>query len=154
MSNCFFIGHREASRRVFPSIIEAAERLVSEKGVNVFYVGAYGNFDHMAGEAIIQLKRKYPTIQLYLVIPYHPALRPIKMPPGYNNTFYPDGMECVSNRYAIVKANQKMIDSCDWLIAYVTHSVSNAHKLLEYAISQEKKGLIRVVNLGGKTGDE
>ena len=145
---CFFIGHRETKDQVLPYIIETAERLIQINHVNAFYVGGYGNFDRLAGAAIIQLKKKYQNIRLYLVIPYHPAAKPIEAPAGYDGTFYPDGMENVSRRFAIAKADRKMIETSDFLIAYVTHTVSNAHNLLEYAMRRQERGLIRVINLG------
>ena len=97
---------------------------------------------------MIGVKRKYPDVQLYLVIPYHPAERPVETPPGYDGTFYPDGMETASRRYAIPTANRKMIEACDYLVAYVTHPASNAGKFLDFARRREKKGLISVMNLG------
>ncbi|MBQ9262661.1 MAG: hypothetical protein IJ189_00450 [Clostridia bacterium] len=148
MASCFFIGHRETDASLLPKIKSAAERLIQQQQVSNFYVGMYGNFDSLAGEAIIQLKHEYPDVRLFLVIPYHPADRPIEAPPGYDGTFYPDDMESVSRRYAIVKANRKMIDTCDGLIAYVTHTVSNAYDLLAYALRREKRGLIHVIPLG------
>lgn len=144
---CFFIGHRETKEQMLPHIIETAERLIRIDHVNAFYVGGYGNFDRLAGVAILRLKKKYPNIRLYLVIPYHPADKPIEAPPGYDGTFYPDGMESVSRRYAIAKADRKMIETSNFLIAYVTHTVSNAHNLLEYAMRRQERGLIRVINL-------
>ncbi|MBQ6961857.1 MAG: hypothetical protein IJP78_12840 [Clostridia bacterium] len=147
MPSCFFIGHRETDAALLPKIKAAAEYLIQQQ-VSDFYVGMYGNFDRLAGEAVIQLKHEYPGVRLFLVLPYHPADRPIEAPPGYDGTFYPDGMEAVSRRYAIAKANRMMIDSCDWLIAYVTHTVSNAHNLMEYALRRQKQGLIQVINLG------
>ena len=152
MASCFFIGHRETDAALLPKIKAAAEGLIQQQQVSNFYVGMYGNFDRLAGEAVIQLKRDYPGVHLVLVLPYHPADRPIEAPPGYDGTFYPDGMEAVSRRYAIAKANRMMIDSCDWLIAYVTHTVSNAHNLMEYALRKQKKGLIQVINLGDSEG--
>ena len=152
MKSCFFIGHRETSDEILPYIAETAERLIREENVTVFYVGGYGNFDRFAGKAIIQLKKKYAGIELFLVIPYHPADRLIETPPGYDGTFYPDGMETVSRRYAIAKADRKMIEINNYLIAYVTHSVSNAYDLLEYALQRQKRGLIRVINLGEDEG--
>ena len=56
-------------------------------------------------------------------------------------------METVPRRYAIVKINRKMIDASDWLIAYVTHTISNSNNLLKYARRRQKKGLIRIINL-------
>lgn len=152
MASCFFIGHRETDASLLPKIKAAAERLIQQQQVSDFYVGMYGNFDRLSGEAVIQLKRDYPGVRLFLVIPYHPADRPIEAPPGYDGTYYPEGMEAVSRRYAIVKANRMMIDTCDWLVAYVTHTISNAHNLLEYAMRQQKKGLIQVINLDDREG--
>lgn len=152
MASCFFIGHRETDASLLPKIKAAAERLIQQQQVSDFYVGMYGNFDRLSGEAVIQLKRDYPGVRLFLVIPYHPADRPIEAPPGYDGTFYPEGMEAVSRRYAIVKANRMMIDTCDWLVAYVTHTINNAHNLLEYAMRQQKKGLIQVINLDDREG--
>ena len=137
MKSCFFIGHRETSDAILPYIAESAERLIQEENVTIFYAGGYGNFDRLAGEAIIQLKKKYACIELFLVIPYHPADRPIETPPGYDGTFYPDGMETVSRRYAIAKANRKMIDASSFLIAFVTHTVSNAHALPPHSVFQQ-----------------
>ena len=152
MASCFFIGHRETDLALLPEIKAAAERLIQQQQVSDFYVGMYGNFDRLSGEAVIQLKRNYPGVRLFLVLPYHPTDRSIEAPPGYDGTFYPEGMEAVSRRYAIVKANRKMIDTCDWLVAYVTHTISNAHNLLEYAMRQQKKGLIQVINLDDREG--
>ena len=45
-----------------------------------------------------------------------------------------------------------MINRADFLIAYVWHIASNAGKLLDYARNREKKGLIRVINLGDIEG--
>ena len=61
-------------------------------------------------------------------------------------------METVSRRYAIAKADRKMIETSNYLIAYVTHSVSNAYDLLEYAMRRQKRGLIWVINLGEDEG--
>jgi len=40
-----------------------------------------------------------------------------------------------------------MIDTSDWLIAYVYHGASNSRKLLECAERRKKKGLLQVVNI-------
>lgn len=148
MATCFFIGHREAGEELLPLITDAAERLIAERGVTAFYAGGYGNFDRLAGSAVLRLKERYPHVRLYRVIPYHPAERPIQAPQGYDGTYYPPGMERVPRRFAIPRANRAMIDASDFLIAYVRRAaVSNACEILEYAKRREKRGLIRVENL-------
>ena len=147
MKSCFFIGHREADERLLPVLRETILQLITEEDVTDFYVGGYGGFDRLAGFAVKQIKEQHPQISLRLLIPYHPAERPIDPPDGYDGTYYPEGMEKVPKRYAIVRANKLMIDVSDWLIAYVCHGASNTRKLLDYAQYREKKGQIKIQNL-------
>ena len=151
MKSCFFIGHRDADERLLPYLTETTERLITKRGVTRFYVGGYGNFDRLSGKAVITFKSRFPDIRLFLVIPYHPAERPVSTPRGYDGTYYPQGMESVPRKFTIVRANRRMIDECDYLVAFVWHPASNAREFLEYARRREKKGLIRVENLGEKT---
>jgi len=149
VKSCFFIGHREASSEVLPALAEAIEQHIVEYGVTEFIVGNYGGFDQMVAKTVIAAKERYPEITLSLLIPYHPAERPIKPPPGFDNTFYPPGMEKVPHRLAIVRANRFVVDHVDYLIAYVWHPASNARDLMEYA---QKKGIL-TINLGESRRD-
>ena len=153
MKSCFFIGHREADERLLPALKKAIEQLIAED-VSYFYVGGYGGFDRIAGAVVKQVKKQHPGIVLNLVLPYHPAERPIEAPAGYDGTYHPEGLEKVPRQYAIVRANKIMVDTSDWLIAYVRHGASNSRKLLEYALRREKKGLIRIINLAEEKPDE
>ena len=144
MVSCFFIGHREASSEVLPALTEAIEQHIVEYGVTEFIVGNYGGFDHMAAKAVIAAKERHPGITLSMLIPYHPAERPIELPQGFDNTFYPPDMERVPRRLAIVRANRYMVDHVDYLIAYAWHPASNARNLVEYAKRREQQNLISV----------
>ena len=147
MKSCFFIGHREASGELLPILKQVIEKHISEYGVTEFVVGRYGGFDRLAAHAVIQLKEKYPYIMLSLLIPYHPAEKPIDIPPGFDNTFYPPGMEKVPRKLAIVRANRYMVDHVDYLIAYTWHPASNARDLVEYAKRRELRNLISLTVL-------
>ena len=147
MRSCFFIGHKEASDEVYPALADVVEQHVTEYGVTAFFVGHYGGFDRMAAKAVIAAKKRHPGITLSLLIPYHPAERPIEPPAGFDYTFYPPDMENVPRKLAIVRANRYMVDHVDCLIAYVWHSASNARALLEYATRRESRGLIAVTVL-------
>lgn len=151
MKSCFFIGHREASIEVLPALKEAVEHHIVERSVTEFVVGNYGKFDHMAAKAVIAAKEQHPEITLSMLIPYHPAERPVEPPPGFDNTFYPPGMEKVPRRLAIVRANRYMVDHVDYLIAYAWHPASNARELVEYAKKREHKGFITVIIPGTVT---
>ena len=146
MKSCFFIGHRETSGDIFPQLCKCIEKHITERGATTFFVGNYGGFDHLAARAVILLKQKHPQITLSLLIPYHPAERPIETPPGFDKTYYPPGMEKVPRKLAIVRANRYMVENVDYLIAYAWHPASNARDLVEYA---KRKGL-PVTNLGEK----
>ena len=147
MKSCFFIGHREADERLLPVLQSTIQQLIEEEGVTEFYVGGYGGFDRIAGAAVKQLKAEYPHISLRMMIPYHPAERPVEAPNGYDGTYYPNGLGGVPKRFRIAKANRIMIDTSDWLIAYVYHEASNSWKFLEYAERRKKKGLLQVQNI-------
>jgi len=144
MKSCFFIGHREASAEILPKLAEAVEKHITEYGVTAFIVGHYGGFDRIAAEAVIAAKKRHPEITVSLLISYHPTERPVELPQGFDNSFYPPGMETVPRRFAIVRANRYMVDHVDYLIAYARHPASNAQRLVEYA---QKKG-VSLTNLG------
>ena len=137
--SCFFIGHREASEEIYPALYAAVEQHILEYGVTEFIVGRYGGFDRLAASAVKEAKRFYPEVGLTLLLPYHPAERPISTPDGFDGTFYPPGMEGVPRKIAIVRANRYVVDHVDYLIAYAWHPASNARELVEYARSQKKK---------------
>ena len=148
MKTCFFTGHRIAPESIYPALLEAVERHISQHGVTVFVVGHYGDFDRLAARAVKAAKQNHPNITLLLLLPYHPAERPVESPPGFDNTYYPPGMEKVPRQLAILRANRYMVENTDYLIAYVRHPASNAKNLLEYAQKREKRGLLYVENLG------
>ena len=75
--SCFFIGHREASEEIYPALYAAVEQHIVEYGVTEFIVGHYGGFDRLAASAVKEAKRFYPEVKLTLLLPYHPAERPI-----------------------------------------------------------------------------
>ena len=144
MSSCFFIGHRETVGEIYPQLEAAIERHITQLGVREFIVGNYGGFDRIAARALVAAKAQHPEIVLLLLVPYHPAERPIQAPPGFDGTFYPPGTENVPRKFAIVRANRYMVEHVNYMIAYVWHPASNARDLVEYAI---RKG-VAVVNLG------
>lgn len=140
MKSCFFIGHREADERLLPELCKCVERLICEEEVSFFYVGVYGGFDRLDATDVKKMKEQYPAISLMLVLPCHPAERSVELSPGFDGSYYPEGMERVPRRYAIIRANQRMVDSCDWLVCYVRHGASNSRKLLEYAEKKREEG--------------
>ena len=147
MKSCFFIGHREASSEIFEAVRKTVEEHIVEHGVTEFDVGNYGGFDRIAARAVIAAKEQHPEVVLSMLLPYHPAERPVTLPPGFDNSFYPPDMEKVPRRFAISRANHYMVNHVDYLIAYVWHSASNAGNLLEYARRREHKHKLEITVL-------
>ena len=69
MKSCFFIGHRETGEEVLPKLVDTVRRLIVEENVCCFYVGGYGGFDRIAATAVKHVKKDYPDISLFLVLP-------------------------------------------------------------------------------------
>lgn len=149
MNQCFFIGHRDAPNSLLPILIEAVERHIILYGVTEFIVGHYGRFDRLAAQAVLSAKAHRPSgaITLTLLLPYHPFHQPIPLPSGFDQTFYPPGLETAPYKAAILRANRYMVNHCSHLIAYVWHPASNARDLLQYAQTRAQKGILRVENL-------
>ena len=145
--SCFFIGHRESSEEIYPALYAAVEQHIVEYGVTEFIVGHYGGFDRLSASAVKAAKQFYPDVKLILLLPYHPAERPIPTPDGFDGTLYPPGMESVPRKVAIVRANRYVVDHVDYLIAYAWHPASNARELLEYAKRREKRDLISITSI-------
>ena len=66
---------------------------------------------------------------------------------GYDSTYYPEGMEDVPKPFAIVRANEHMIKTCDYLICYEAGLVGNTGKLVKKALRRQAKGEMHVENL-------
>lgn len=145
MNSCFLFGHRDSPYDIQSDIEVAVEQQYLNYGIRQYYVGGYGSFDSMAASAIKKVKKRYKDISLFLLLPYHPAERPVETPEGFDSTFYPP-LEKVPRRYAIVRANRYMIESCDSVICYVNH-IGNTRKLLEYAQRRAEKGGLFIENL-------
>ena len=141
--SCFFIGHRYADERIYEKLLAAVDTHISAYGVTDFLVGHYGDFDRMAARAVAEARRAHPGISLTMLLPYYPEDRVISVPPLFDGTFYPPGMEFCPKRYAIVRANQYAIEHSDYLIAYVT-GIGKSRDFLDYA---KHKG-VTICNLG------
>lgn len=150
MKSCFFIGHCDTNAEIYPLLLTEVERHITEYGVTDFFVGRCGNFDRMAAKAVKEVKKRRPEMHLILVLPYYPAILPIETPEGFDGTYYPWEDERIPKRLAIVKTNQRMVDTCDYLIAYVWHFLGGSGQIVEYACRREVKGLICVTNLAVK----
>ena len=141
---CFFIGSRYTSDNIKEKLAEVIEKHIVEYGVTTFTVGRYGNFDSIVQGVLKDAKKRHPKIAIYLLLPYA-LTQKTDIPQDFDGTLYPDGLEKVPFRLAIVQANRYMIKTFDYLIAHP--SIGNSRKIVEYAQIREKKVLIKVTIL-------
>lgn len=137
IERCCFAGHNETyGDEVKQKIKEIAIELIEEESVVEFWVGNYGGFDRCAASAIGEVKKTYPHIKLVLVLPYL-----TKAVSDYKEEYYEkydeiviaDMPEKTPARLRIIKANEYMVDNCDFMICNVEHSWGGAAKNVEYA---------------------
>ena len=145
MSTCFLIGSHLSPDTLSPLLDEAIERHIVEYGVTEFVVGRYGRFDQLAAEALRRAKGRHPGIRLWRLLPYHPAERPVDIPPGFDGTYYPEGLETVPRRLAILRAGQIAAAESRFLIA--SPGLGGSRTVTDYALRREKRGLIQVTLL-------
>ena len=141
---CFLFGHGTAPQTVGADILSAAEKQYMQYHIRTFIVGNRGNFDRLAAAAIKVLKKRHGDITLLLLLSYPPFGRSADIPQDFDNAYYPP-IEVIPLPYAIVGANQYMIDHADSIICYV-NKVGNTRNLLEYA---SRRTHIPITNIAG-----
>lgn len=115
---CSFFGHRNAPHGLEPELIGCIKKLIMENNAKVFYVGTQGEFDRIVWNTLSILKNKYPHINCYKVLAYLPTNKEY----GGEDTIYPEGLETVPRKLAIIKRNEWMINNSDMIVSYVRHS--------------------------------
>ncbi|OUP11615.1 hypothetical protein [Anaeromassilibacillus sp. An200] len=131
---CCFCGHRDTPESILLSLEQKIQYLITQEQVQQFYVGNEGNFDRMARKSLYKLQQSYPWIQIAIVLAYLPHTREELS----KDTLYPEGLENVPPKYAIIYRNRWMIDHCDYLISYVTRSYGGAVRMLSYAMQKKR----------------
>lgn len=144
MQRCFFIGNRDVDGGGVDAV-SLAVRQAMALGVEEFYVGGYGRFDTTAYEAVTRMKASCPSLRLFRVLAYHPATVQVVLRPGFDGSFYPLDSP-PPPQYAIARANRRMIDLSNVLIACVQHP-GCADKLLRHAQHRERLGLLDILYL-------
>ena len=150
MKSCFMFGHADCPDSILPKIEKAIELYYSEYGIQDFYVGNRGQFDHLAVTAVRHSKQRHSDIRLYLLLAYHPGERAVDLTDGFDNSFYPPLVR-IPRPYAIVRANRYMVNTTDSIICYAKHT-GNARNLFEYAKQRQQKRELTITNVAETTG--
>lgn len=130
-----FCGHRHCpdSPELRAWLFNCVEALIAE-GADTFYLGGYGDFDHIAASVVWKLKDKYPHIESVLVLAY--LGREVNAD-KYDRTMYPP-IESAPKRFAITARNRWIAANSDVLVAYVILDSGGAAETRRYAKSKKK----------------
>ena len=137
---CTFFGHRDSPNNMEQELYCVLRKLVERCGVDEFLVGNHGNYDRMVLSVLKRLKEEYSHICYAAVLAYLP---PGRQEHQYESSIYPEGVECVPRRFAIVKRNRWMVEQCDIVVSYILRSGGGAAQFVRMAERQGK----RIINL-------
>ena len=136
---CCGFGHRNIFENI-SSQIDYAVVCAIEKGCNIFYTGAMGDFDKLFSSAVRKEKLTYPYIKLICVKPYMTA--DINKNKDYYEALYddvivPEEINGIHYKSAIKARNQWMVENSDIIISYVVRDYGGSYTANCYA---EKHG--------------
>lgn len=126
MKTCTFFGHRNAYQTDSAALENAICEAIEVHGIRCFWCGGYGAFDSAAAQAVRRLKKVYPHIELVLVYAYLPEGKDERAE-TYDATLFPDGLEKVPRRFAIIRRNEWMARNCNMVIGYISHDWGGAY---------------------------
>ena len=131
---CTFFGHRDVPSGVREVLKTLICDLIEKENADTFYVGNQGAFDYMARGVLKELKARYSHINYLVVLAYMPTAKAI-----FNaDTLYPDGLESVPQKFAILKRNEWLIENSDTVVTYVKYSFGGANKFTDLAEKKNK----------------
>lgn len=166
---CCGFGHRMMLMDIEKPLREVLERLVTERGVTVFYTGGMGEFDELFARTVRSMKRTDPRLRLVLVMPYltrrlaigstldgatdgGQIARATQNRMGktwyeeqYDEILIPTELDGVHPKAAIGLRNRWMVDRSDIVIAALHRDFGGAAEAVRYA---EKRGK-EVVRISG-----
>lgn len=137
MPACTFFGHRDCPETIKPKLKETLIDLISNYGIDTFYVGNHGHFDAYVRSTLKELKRVYPHIRYAVVLAYLPGKKAEYE--DLSDTILPEGIESVPPRFAISWRNNWMLKQSDYVVTYITHPQGGAAQFAEKAQRQKKR---------------
>ena len=141
MVACTFFGHRDCPETIKPHLREVLIDLITNKGVDTFYVGNQGRFDAIVRSVLRELEQEYPEIHYAVVLAYMPGKK--NEYDDFSDTILPEGIEAVHPRYAINWRNRWMLQRSDYVVTYITHPWGGVAKFAEKA-KREGKTMVNI----------
>ncbi len=140
MTTVTFFGHWNSPTGIRQLLQDTIIDLIENHNALLFYVGNHGAFDRLVLNILKCIKLDYPEIQYAVVLPYCPFKRKHDDDTFYEQyTIFPEELEEVPPKFAILARNRWMINQSDYVITYVTRLSGGAANAKEFAEKKAKK---------------
>ena len=134
---CTFFGHRDTPHDIEERLKTVLTTLITQKGVDTFYIGHQGNFDFLAIKVVSKLNQEFTHINYSIVLAYLPTKKETFFTEDYSHTIYPELLDETPPKFAITKRNKWLIEQSDFVVTYIKHPFSNSEQFKKLA---ENKG--------------
>ena len=135
MQACTFFGNRNCNPKIRTQLKESIISLI-KNSYDTFYVGNHGDFDLLVLSVLKEIKIEYPYINFYVVLAYLPKNNAWE---NYS-TIYPEGLENVPFKFAIIKRNIWMLEKSSAVITHTPNTTGNSAKMK--ALAEKKNKLV------------
>ena len=130
--------YRDTPSTIQHKLFEVLIDLVENRGVDVFYVGNQGHFDFLVRKILKELKEIHPHIKPFAVLAYMPSSKKVYEQEMFLETIYPENLEFVPYKFAILKRNEWMLNRSEYVVTYTTRAVGGAYHFSELSKRQQK----------------
>ena len=140
-----FTGHRElpdalsAEYRELIRDTDLALKRVYEAGARDFYTGGAAGFDQIAGELVLRLKKKDPSVRLHVLLPYAGYTGKLNHAERLRRQTLLDGADEVRpifSRYfrgCFLQRDRALVDQAESCIAYLRKAPSGTAWTVSFA---------------------
>ena len=140
---CALFGYDTEANDASKPLEPALRTAILKQKIDTFWCCGFSGFDLNAALAILKLQDDFPGIKSILIRASLPT-KPDPFPGLYDGALYPDGLESLPSRLAVVKRNQWMVKHCDLIIASAGNDLCDAYEVVLMARRYGNP----VVNLG------
>lgn len=116
--SCAFFGndYRWSRNDIIEQIKEQVLYLINKEGIDTFYVGSKGGYERDAYNAVLQIKKDNPSIQIIFVAS---SMKEVNDGERYlDNFIYPDRAAIGYKRWCIAYRNNWIVENTDFIISY------------------------------------
>lgn len=138
---CF--GHSMVPADIIPLVQETIRNLLADDPETEFLVGNQGQFDGIVYHVLNSLEKEFPDLRYKVVLAYMPGKKEDWEFYPSERTYYPEGLELVHPKYAITRRNRWLVEQCDIVLCYITHSWGGAAQFVKKAERSKK----RIINI-------